>query len=83
MAKKQTPLDALIRAIEVAGSQKELADRISSVDLPIGQSGISNWIQRLKRVPAERVLAVEQAVDGKVSRYELRPDIYPREERAA
>lgn len=84
MAKKQTPLDALNRAIEAVGSQKALAERVSQFsDEPLGQSAISNWIQRQRRVPAERVIAVERAVDGAVSRHELRPDLYPRDERAA
>jgi DNA-binding transcriptional regulator YdaS (Cro superfamily) len=30
-------------------------------------------------VPAEHVLAVEAASKGKLSRHDLRPDIYPRE----
>lgn len=78
MAKKQTPLDALNRAIEIAGSQQELARRVSSLSPePIGQPAISNWVKRLQRVPAERVIAVEKAVEGAVKRHELRPDIYP------
>ena len=35
-----------------------------------------------KRIPAERVLTVERATHGQVSRYELRPDIYPQDEQA-
>ena len=30
-------------------------------------------------VPPERVLAIESATDYRVSRHDLRPDIYPRE----
>ena len=36
-----------------------------------------------KRIPAERVLAVERATGGRISRYELRPDIYPVNEHIA
>jgi len=35
------------------------------------------------RVPAERVLAIENATDGVISRHELRPDLYPVEQAAA
>lgn len=78
MAKKQTPLEALRRAIDAAGSQEELAKRLS-----LRQSAISNWVVRKQRVPAERVVQVEAAVDGAVKRHELRPDLYPSEGRAA
>lgn len=39
------------------------------------------FVQKMLRdgVPAERVIQVEQAVEGQVTRHELRPDIYPRE----
>jgi DNA-binding transcriptional regulator YdaS (Cro superfamily) len=66
-----TPLKALKRAIEVAGSQSELGRRLG-----VRQQSVYEWL-RAGRVPAARVLDVERAVDGKVTRYELRPDIYP------
>jgi DNA-binding transcriptional regulator YdaS (Cro superfamily) len=31
------------------------------------------------KVPAERVLLIEAATGGRVSRHELRPDLYPLE----
>ncbi len=33
----------------------------------------------LRRVPPGRVLAIEAATDHRVSRHELRPDLYPKE----
>jgi len=62
--------EALRTAISRAGSQAKLAD-----GLGVGQTAISNWLNRQKRVPAERVLAVEQLTG--VSRHMLRPDLYP------
>lgn len=50
-------------------SQAELAARLS-----VTQSAVSQWLRG--RVPAERVIAVEVATDGLVSRHELRPDIF-------
>lgn len=41
---------------------------------------ISGWLKR-NRIPAERVLDVER-ITG-VSRCDLRPDLYPRDEQAA
>ena len=67
MAKKKTPLQ---KAIEAAGGVCALARK-----LKITSQAISQW----ERVPAERALAVERAVNGAVTRYELRPDLYPRE----
>jgi DNA-binding transcriptional regulator YdaS (Cro superfamily) len=29
------------------------------------------------RVPAERVASIEEATEGKVTRHQLRPDLYP------
>jgi DNA-binding transcriptional regulator YdaS (Cro superfamily) len=53
-------------ALEQAESMTKLAEAMG-----IGVSAISQW----KRVPAERVLAVEAATG--VPRQQLRPDLYP------
>lgn len=66
--------EALERAVELAGGQTALATSIG-----VKQTHVWNWLNRDKRVPAERVIAVEQATNGRVSRHELRPDIYPDE----
>jgi DNA-binding transcriptional regulator YdaS (Cro superfamily) len=39
---------------------------------PITCQAVSQWVQ----VPAERCVAIEAATGGKVTRYELRPDIF-------
>jgi len=61
---------ALRKAVKIAGSQSELARRMG-----VDQRYVWNWLTR--GLPVERVLAVESAVDGQVTRHELRPDIYP------
>lgn len=58
----------LIEAIHVAGSVTKLA-----VSLGIASQAVSQW----RRVPATRVLAVEN-VTG-IPRHKLRPDMYPPE----
>lgn len=78
--------EALERAIQVAGGPAELARFITQHDEKISAQAICDW----KRCPPKRVLIVERATgtDGngkpRVSRHELRPDLYPEEnERAA
>jgi len=65
----------LDKAIEVCGGVTALARKIGTA-----QPVVSNWLTR-RRVPAGRVLAVERATGGKVTRHELRPDLYPVEPR--
>ena len=64
---------ALQRAIREVGTAARLAELLGVTGQAVGQ-----W----DRVPAERVLAVERATDGKVLRTELRPDLYPPDELA-
>ena len=47
--------------------------------LKVTESAVRHWANGVRRVPAERVLAVEHATGGQVTRYDLRPDIYPLE----
>ena len=70
MVSGMTPPEALARAIRITGSVAELARRIDGIT----PQAISQWT----RVPAERVLAVEAATENQVTRYDLRPDLYPR-----
>ena len=63
-------VEAIKEASELAGGQTALAAKLG-----VRQSTVSNWINRDKSVPAERVLAIEAATG--VSRHRLRPDIYP------
>lgn len=60
---------AINAAVEIYGSQKELAIYLGVVPMAITQ-----WKQR--GVPPERCIDIETATDGKVTRYDLRPDIF-------
>lgn len=62
---------ALERAIEVVGTQAALARAIG-----VKPQHIWNWLNRDENVPAEQVLAIEAAAAGKVTRHDLRPDIF-------
>lgn len=76
---------ALERAIEAAGGPAELARFITEHQEKITAQAVCDW----KRCPPARVLIVERATGTngnglpRVSRHELRPDLYPREELAA
>lgn len=69
---------ALQRAIDIAGGQKHLADRIGAT-----QSLVWYWLRHAKRgLPAERAIAIEAATG--VPRHELCPKVFgPQPERAA
>lgn len=64
------------RACAAVGGQSGLAEKLS-----ITPQAVFLWVKTGK-VPAERVLAVEAATGGAVTRHELRPDIYPAERAA-
>ncbi len=63
-------ITALERAIAAAGGQSALARLIGKT-----QGHVWHWLKVAKRVPAEAVLAIEDATG--VPRHELRPDVYP------
>jgi DNA-binding transcriptional regulator YdaS (Cro superfamily) len=65
--KKDTPLQ---RACDEAGGQLALGRKIGRP-----QQTISNWIKR-GEPPSDECPAIEKAIDGKVTRYELRPDVF-------
>ena len=55
-------------------SQTEFGKRIG-----VTQGMVWQWLNNERRVSAEKVLAIEEATNGEVSRHDIRPDIYPRE----
>ena len=57
--------------------EHRLRDLASALGVP--PPLVSQWKTGVRRVPAERVLAIEAATGHRVSRHDLRPDIYPRE----
>lgn len=67
---------ALDDAIAKAGSQGKFAEAVGTT-----QQLVSYWVRKRKPLPAEYVLQAETALG--ISRHDLRPDIYPRQDRAA
>jgi DNA-binding transcriptional regulator YdaS (Cro superfamily) len=67
----KSPLE---KALDIVGGQSALGRVLGT-----HQQNIWYWLHRTGRVPAEYVIPIEHATDGKVTRHELRPDIYPPE----
>lgn len=67
---------AIQRAIKAAGGQTALA-RV----LEVTPQAVQQWGKTV--APPERCIAIEKAIDGAVTRYELRPDIFGSLEAAA
>lgn len=59
------------RAIAICGSQKALADKIG-----LSQPGVSWLLSDAKQVSAEIAVKIEHATEGKISRIDLRPDLF-------
>ena len=67
------PYTSLVDAIAEAGGQNATA-RLLGVSEPT----VHLWLRDRKPMPAEHVLKIETATS--VSRHDLRPDLYPRED---
>lgn len=59
-------------AIKILGGQAIFAERLG-----LKQPTISTWITVYRRAPAKHAIAIEKLTQGKITRYQLRPDIYP------
>lgn len=62
----------LLKALEIIGTHKKLSNLCGVTRQQIGK-----WTKGI--VPVKHVLTIEKATKGKVKRYELRPDIYPKD----
>ena len=72
MVEQITPFEALVQALDIAGSKAELA-RICECS----HTAVLKMVQSAKRLSPQFVLRVEAATG--VPRFLLRPDIYPRD----
>lgn len=68
-----TPREALEKAISLAGSQSELARRIGG---PVKQQHVDYWLRVMGKISEKHAIAAERAVDGQVTRYQFRPDVF-------
>lgn len=69
--------EILLKAIDYIGSQAKVAKLCD-----VKQQAVSLWVQR-GYLPSKHVLTLEKACKRFITRYELRPDLYPREDKAA
>lgn len=78
MNKQGKEPSGLEKAIKFAGGQNALARLLGG---GVRQQHVAYWLS--KRLPAERALQIEAATNGAVTRHELRPDLWPAQDRAA
>jgi DNA-binding transcriptional regulator YdaS (Cro superfamily) len=64
-------MSAIKEAVRLAGGPTALAKKIN-VKTPT----VCQWLSKKRPVPSGRCLAIEQAVDGRVTRYELCPEVF-------
>ena len=68
---KSVSVDRIVaRVIEAAGSKAALAKHLG-----LHRQALGYW----RRIPAHHVIHVEQFLNKKVTRHQMRPDIYPDE----
>lgn len=73
-----THVAALQRAIQLAGSQNKLAAAIAAfLNRPsFKQQSVSYWLREGTLIAPEYWPAIEHATGGRVTRAELRPDVF-------
>ena len=67
-------MKAISYATQLMGTQEALGKLIS-----VSQPTIHSWIAGEYTISGEYVIPVEKATNGKVTRHQLRPDLYPEE----
>ena len=71
-----SPEAAISEAVRRMGGQNAAARRLG-----ISQTSVWRWVSKGQTVPGEHVLDIEAATG--ISRHDLRPDLYPREDSPA
>lgn len=64
-------MNATKKAIDIVGGQTALANKTG-----ISQAAISKLARGINRVSPESAVKIELATDGRVTRSDLRPDIF-------
>lgn len=68
----------------MVGGQAALARLLTSITgVVVSQQRLCNIHSRGGKVPAELVIPIERATDGRITRHQLRPDLYPIEDTAS
>ena len=69
---KAKSIKSLNKIKKIVGSKRQIA-----IYCGIKSSSIDDWF--INGVPAHQVLMLESLVQGKVTKYEIRPDIYKKD----
>jgi DNA-binding transcriptional regulator YdaS (Cro superfamily) len=69
---QMTPQQALEKAVQLADGQSALAAKLGKK-----QGHVWHWLNKSGQCPAEMAIPISQAVEGKITPGQLRPDIYP------
>lgn len=59
------------KAVGIHGSQRAMADAVG-----VKPVQVFKWLHGVCAVPAGRCMAIEESVNGAVTRYDLRPDVF-------
>jgi len=62
------------KAIDLAGSQTALGQLVG-----VKQQTVYCWLTKFGHIPVKHVLRLEKLFKGRLTRHEMRPDIYPPE----
>jgi DNA-binding transcriptional regulator YdaS (Cro superfamily) len=65
-------MDLIKKSCDIVGGQSRLAE-----ELGVTPGFVYQLVKGIKPLPARLALPIERATGGAVTRYELRPDIYP------
>lgn len=71
-------MSAIERALKCFKSQEEFASKIGR-----SQSFVSQMLSGMRPVPPVLCIPIEEATEGKVTRYDLRPDVFGKTEGSA
>lgn len=66
MDTSKTPIEI---ACESVGGQARLASLIE-----VSPGAVNQWIKKIRPIPVERMVAIERATNGRVTRKDLHPD---------
>ena len=77
MTKQAVHKEGVQKAIDYFGSQQALADAINNeFDDRLKQSHIHKWLHLVKKLPLERAYQIEKVTNGKVTKENLRSDLF-------
>ena len=78
--------EALKSAIELAGGQSSMAEKLTKLSRKldcisehksISQQSVYNWLTRQKQSPSKYARLIAEVVHQEVTANQLRPDLYP------